>query len=266
MADQPSDGKPTFDPFKPAEPRLPGVPEKKVPTPARPAPEPAAPAAPEAATESPATPAWMAKLPPQLRALPPMALYGGAGALLLLLVLVLWLAIGSGGGSEPAEGPSPAAQAPPLAARAQSGESAPEVVTLPAPVATTQEMAKPWSHKKFIVRQGGARTPAMLLRLPVASASSSDGYWAFLLQSPFGKCELELITDLEKLRSDYRYRAQNPMVVDPCSQAVFHPLRLGDIGQNTYVRGERVQGSALRPPIAIDVRVEHGQVIAVRTE
>jgi hypothetical protein len=41
---------------------------------------------------------------------------------------------------------------------------------------------------------------------------------------------------------------------------------MGGIGRSTYVRGEVVHGSALRPPVAIDVRVEKGQVIAVRTE
>ncbi len=268
MADQPSDEKPTFDPFKPAEPRLPGVPEKKAPKPA------AKPSAtdPAPAPAQAATPAWMEKLPPQLRALPPAALYGGTGGILLLLVIVLWFAFRPSDTVTPSPAPSAttAPATPPAAspgvASGQPSEPPPEVLTLPAAVATTQEMAKPWSFKKFMVRQAGTRTPAMLLRIPVASAASANGYWAFMLQSPFGRCELELITDLQKLQSDYGYRAQYPMVVDPCSQALFHPLRMGSIGASTYVRGELVQGSALRPPIAIDVRVERGQVIAVRTE
>ncbi len=269
MSDQPCDEKPKFDPFKPAEPRLPGVPEKKPPKPAPKPAEAGAGAAPAPATEAQPTPAWMAKLPPQLRSLPPKTLYAGAGGILLLLVIVLWMAFGSGG--EPTSGtPQGAAgdaDAPPVGSpRVASGEPAPEVVTLPAPVATTQEMAKPWSAKKFIVRQAGQRTPAMLLRVPGGSAGSGEGYWAFLLQSPFGRCELEMIADLARLQTEYGYRAQNPMVVDPCSRAVFHPLRRGNIGRSTYVRGEVVHGSALRPPVAIDIRVERGQVIAVRTE
>lgn len=182
----------------------------------------------------------------------------------MLVVIMLWFALGSG--ESPASQPIAAATTTTPAAPAVAGEPPPEVVTLPAPVATTQEMAKVWAAKKFIVRHSGTRTPALLVRLPSAPAASANGYWAFLLQSPFGRCELELITDLQKLQADYGYRAQTPMVVDPCSQALFHPLRLGRISGNTYARGEVVHGAALRPPVAIDVRVERGQVIAVRTE
>jgi hypothetical protein len=259
MSDKPSDEKPQFDPFKPAEPRLPGVPEKK--------PVPATPAAAAPAGEPPqsAVQALLAKF----RALPPLAQYGmGASVLLLVVVLVAWMA--SGSGSEPVPANPTVSTTEPTAVptgplRAATPEVV-EIVTLPAPVATTQEMTKPWTAKRFIVRQAGQRTPAMLLRVPAGSAGSANGYWAFLLTSPFGRCELELMTDLEKLQAEYSYRAQHAMVVDPCSRAVFHPLRMGSIGQSTYVRGEVVQGSALRPPIAIDVRVERGQVIAVRTE
>jgi len=268
MSDQPSDEKPKFDPFKPAEPRLPGVPEKKPPKPAATPPDGAPAAAGATAAEQPA-PSGMEKLLSQFRALPPLAQYGsGAVVLLLVVSLIAWMASGSGTAPDPA---APAAATgepatlPPGSARVASA-AAVEVVTLPAPVATTQEMSRPWTSKKFIVRQAGQRTPAMLLRVPAGSAGSANGYWAFLLQSPFGRCELELMSDLEKLQSEYSYRAQHAMVVDPCSRAVFHPLRMGSIGQSTYVRGEVVQGSALRPPIAIDLRVERGQVIAVRTE
>lgn len=260
MSDKPSEEKPQFDPFKPAEPRLPGVPEKK--------PQPAAPAAAAPAGE-PSAQGGVQALLAKFRALPPLAQYG-AGAIVLLLVVSLVAWMGSGSGDKPAPANSTGATNEPAAVPAGSLRAATpevvEVVTLPAPVATTQEMTKPWTAKRFIVRQAGQRTPALLLRVPAGSAASANGYWAFLLTSPFGRCELELITDLEKLQSQYNYRAQQPMVVDPCSRAVFHPLRMGSIGQSTYVRGEVVQGSALRPPIAIDVRVERGQVIAVRTE
>lgn len=260
MSDKPSDQKPQFDPFKPAEPRLPGVPEKK--------PQPAAPAA-AAPTGEPPAPSGLQALRAKFRALPPLAQYGaGAMVLLLVVALVAWMASGSADKAAPADPPAATSEPAPVPAgtpRAATPEVV-EVVTLPAPVATTQEMAKPWSAKRFIVRQAGQRTPAMLLRVPAGSAGSANGYWAFLLTSPFGRCELELLTDLDKLQAEYNYRAQQPMVVDPCSRAVFHPLRMGSIGQSTYVRGEVVQGSALRPPIAIDVRVERGQVIAVRTE
>lgn len=270
MSDQPSGEKPKFDPFKPAEPRLPGVPERKPPKPAAKPPEGATgEAAPVAAVEQQPALRGAKKLLAQFRALPPLAQYGSAAVAFLLVVsLVVWLAGGSGETPAPAAPPttsSESAALPPGSPRVTSGVAV-EIVTLPAPVATTQEMAKPWTAKRFIVRQAGQRTPAMVVRVPAGSAGTANGYWAFLLTSPFGRCELELLDDLEKLQSEYGYRAQHAMVVDPCSRAVFHPLRMGSIGQSTYVRGEVVQGSALRPPIAIDLRVERGQVIAVRTE
>lgn len=280
MSDKPSDEKPQFDPFKPPEPQLPGVPAKKAEfDPFKPAeprlpgvpekkPRPAAPAAAPPAGQ-PAKQGGVQALLAKFRALPPWAQYGtGAGVLLLVVSLVAWMASGSENKATTVNSLGATGQPTPMPAgslRVATPEVV-EVVTLPAPVATTQEMAKPWTAKRFIVRQGGLRTPAMLLRVPTGSAGSANGYWAFLLTSPFGRCELELLTELDKLQADYNYRAQQPMVVDPCSRAVFHPLRMGSIGQSTYVRGEVVQGSALRPPIAIDVRVERGQVIAVRTE
>lgn len=117
-----------------------------------------------------------------------------------------------------------------------------------------------------MIRQAGARRPAIVVRLPNASSGDSSGYWAFLLQSVYGKCELELVADLNKLAADYSYRAAHPMVVDPCTQTLFHPLRLDTIGPGIYARGEVVQGTAIRPPLAVEIRIERGHIIAVRTE
>jgi len=168
-------------------------------------------------------------------------------------------ATGSGAPSGAPASPTSAAATPPTAA-------APEVVTLPATVATTKEMAKPWSFKRFIVRQAGDRMPAMLLRIPAGPAGAASGYWAFLLKASYAPCELELITDLKKLADEYGHPARNPMVVEPCTQTLFNPLSYGPIGANTYARGEVVRGTALRPPVMIDIRVQKGEVIAVRTE
>jgi hypothetical protein len=211
----------------------------------------------------------MEKLPPQLRALPPAALYGGAGGVAVLLVILLWLVFRS-----PEQPPvplpqaeaTPAAPASPAAAEpGQTAEPAPEVFTLPATVATTQEMAKAWSYKKFIIRQAGERIPAMVLRLP-GSAGNASAYWGFSLRAPFGRCDLDLITDTQKLASEFGYSVSHPMVVDPCTNTLFHPLRMGTIGPSTYARGEVVQGTALRPPVAVEIRIQKGEVIAVRTE
>lgn len=106
----------------------------------------------------------------------------------------------------------------------------------------------------------------MVVRLPNASSGDPSGYWAFLLQSAFGKCELEMLSDSNKLAADYGYRAAHPMVVDPCTHAVFHPLRLASIAPGVYARGEVVQGTAIRPPLAVEIRIEDGQIIALRTE
>src|SRR5712671_3352481 len=82
-------------------------------------------------------------------------------------------------------------------------------------IAEIPEMAKPWSSKEFYIRNrlSGENVPALLVRLPTGSASQASGYWAFALKAPFGNCQLEYLTDLGKLKSDYDFRAAKyPMV------------------------------------------------------
>ncbi len=105
----------------------------------------------------------------------------------------------------------------------------------------------------------------MVVRLPTGAPGDSASYWAFSLQAPFGRCELDYATDLAKLSSEYGYRASHPMVVDACNGTVYDPLTLGNVG-GAWVRGEIVQGSGIRPPLSIEVRVERGRVIATRME
>jgi hypothetical protein len=128
----------------------------------------------------------------------------------------------------------------------------------PSEAATVEELSKPWAAKKFTfvnpVTQDNV--PAMVLRLP------GGGLWAFSLQAPFGKCELEFVTDLATLASKYRFRASHPMVVNPCDGTVFDPLKVTPLGGDTWARGQIVQGSSLRPPISIDVQVRGKSVIA----
>ena len=100
----------------------------------------------------------------------------------------------------------------------------------------------------------------MVIRLP------GGGLWAFSLQEPYGKCELEFVTDLGRLATQYGYRASHPMVVNPCNNTVYDPLKVGSLGGNVWVRGEIVQGGGLRPPLAIDVRVSGHSIIADRIE
>jgi hypothetical protein len=98
------------------------------------------------------------------------------------------------------------------------------------------------------------------MRLP------SGELWAFSLKGPAGRCELEFVSDLATLESNYRFRAIHPMVVSPCDGTVYDPLKVAPLAGNTWARGEIVQGSGLRPPISIDVKASGRTILADRIE
>ncbi len=137
-------------------------------------------------------------------------------------------------------------------------------------IADVTEMAKPWSSKQFFIRNGltGENIPALLLRLPGGSPSQSSGYWAFSTNAPFGNCKLEYLTDLEKLIKDYGFRSpKHPMVGNPCSHTVFDPTKTAVLpGSEVWVPGAIVQGSDLRPPLEIELKVVGKNILAVRSE
>ena len=137
-------------------------------------------------------------------------------------------------------------------------------------IAEVAEMGKPWSSKQFFIRNGltGENIPALLVRLPGGSPTQSSGYWAFSTNAPFGSCKLEYVTDLNKLKNDYGYRAaKHPMVGNPCSRTVFDPTKTAVLpGSEVWVRGAIVQGSDLRPPLGIELKVEGKNILAVRSE
>jgi len=137
-------------------------------------------------------------------------------------------------------------------------------------IATTGEMTTPWSHKEFSIRNGltGENMPAVLVRLPTGSPSRASGYWAFSLNAPYGNCRLEYITDLTRLQNDYGFpAAKHPMVGNPCSHTVFDPAKTATLpGTGAIVRGAIVQGSDLRPPLAIEIRVSGKDIQAIRAE
>ncbi len=108
--------------------------------------------------------------------------------------------------------------------------------------------------------------PALLLRLPRGKERAADAYWGFVLEEPFGRCELEYVTDRERLEREFGYPAHHPMIVDPCNRSVYHPLRLGMRTDGALLRGEVVAGPAIRPPLAVQLRVRGDEIIAVRTE
>lgn len=162
--------------------------------------------------------------------------------------------------------PEPAQQIE-LPTPASDLNSAPEATETRPAIATTAELAQPWASKKFFFRNRltGENVPALIVHLP-GPASQASSYWAFGLQVPFGRCQLEFISDPEKLQNDYGFRATHPMVGDPCSRAVFDPLKLATGPGNVWVRGAVAQGSAIRPPFGIEVQVRGNEILATRME
>ena len=96
------------------------------------------------------------------------------------------------------------------------------------------DLAKPWSSVDFFVRNRltGENIPATIVRLPGGSGlHRPHGYWAFSRKAPYGSCQLEYITDIDKLRSEYDYRAANhPLVGNPCSHTLYDPLKTAQPG------------------------------------
>jgi hypothetical protein len=136
-------------------------------------------------------------------------------------------------------------------------------------IATLSEMAKPWTSKDFFFRNRltGENVPALLVRLPAPGASQPNGYWAFALNSPYGNCQLEYVSDLDKLKNDYGYHAaKHPMVGNPCSHTLFDPLHMANLPGDVWVRGSIAQGSDLRPPLGIQLKIEGKRILAVRME
>jgi len=136
-------------------------------------------------------------------------------------------------------------------------------------IARVNEMAKPWSSKQFFIRNrlNGENISGLLVRLPGGSPSHASGYWAFAQKAPFGDCQLEYVTNLEKLKNDYGFSAaKHPMVGNPCSRTVYDPLKLSNLPGSVWARGAIVQGSDLRPPLGIEIKVEGKKILAVRAE
>jgi len=134
-------------------------------------------------------------------------------------------------------------------------------------VATVSELAQPWSSKRFFFRSLtlSKYVPALIIRLP-GPASESKSYWAFSLEAPFSQCQFVYLDDLAKLSSDYRFQAEHPMVVNPCSQAIFDPLQLKELPGNILVRGAIVHGYDPRPPYGIELKVAGNQIRALAME
>lgn len=136
-------------------------------------------------------------------------------------------------------------------------------------VATVAEMSKAWSSKNFffVNHLTGENVPAVLIRLPQGSPNSAEGYWAYEVNAPFGNCRLEYITDLTHLTNDYDFHnAHHPMVGNPCSRSVFDPTKMSEIPGDIWVRGTLVQGSDVRPPLGIELKIQNKNILALRME
>jgi hypothetical protein len=189
-----------------------------------------------------------------------LQLGGLAAAVLLIGIVFLWRTNRPSHGATGPEVSDTAteASAPPPAA-AFSDAVVPDG---PIAAATAEELAKPWSAKQFTFVKPFTheKLDAMVIRLP------GGRLWAFALHEPYGRCDLEFVTDVGQLAKQYGYRASHPMVASPCSGTVYDPMKVGEIGGNVFVRGEIVHGSGLRPPTSIDVLEKGSLIIADRIE
>jgi hypothetical protein len=228
-----------YDPFKPQQPAIPGVPS--------------APADSNHKTHSThpdvEAPARKYKLPPAWVSMTlAVILFGSAAA--------AWMKHSPERTAPVAASPKPAAE--------PDADSGPEVRKLqvgPGEIATKEELAKPWASREFSFRSPltGDLMPAEVVRLP------GGDYWGFLLKEPYGNCQLLYMTDLKTLHEHYNVDTEHPMVVDPCNGSVFDLEKYGS-APSGLVRGDVVAGPAIRPPLAIEIRVEGNKLVAVRSE
>ncbi|HXO87566.1 MAG TPA: hypothetical protein VN885_02885 [Candidatus Acidoferrales bacterium] len=237
-----------LDPFKPQQPTIPGV----EPQPERARPEASAAPALEPRREVAAAPVSHAAQPKII-----LIVLGAVVAVVLVGGLILWGKVSSSK-AIPVSADTTAPSDPPPPAPA-----APSEPMGPGAIATVGELAKPWASKHFQYRNyvSGQLEPAMVVHLPHGE------YWGFSLVEPFGTCQLEFVTDLDKLKADYGYRAEHPMVADPCNHTVYDLLRYGGgASSDDLVRGVIVQGNGIRPPMAIEIKVQGDNVVAGRSE
>jgi hypothetical protein len=238
-----SDENKPFDPFRPSQPRIPGVPSK--------------------AAGSGETPAARggADLRTKLSRVhfPPPWISAVIVAAVVAGIAVAWWS---------RERPAKELAPPPVEASSVPAIAEPppkpaeKLAVAPGVVATTDELAKPWSSKRFTYRDPKTtlETPGIVVHLP------GGAYWGLSLREPYGTCYLEYVTDLAKLESVYHYRADHPMVGDPCNRTVFDLARFGTNPEGGLVRGAIAQGAGIRPPMAIEIRTKGKQVVAIKME
>jgi hypothetical protein len=178
-------------------------------------------------------------------------------ALLCVSGLTLWLSYGRHAGTH-----SPATAEMAAASTSNTRKNDTETNA----VATLYELAAPWSSKafSFVDPNTHQSIPAVVVHLPGPPAEPS--FWAFALTSPFSRCQLQYVTDLNALAQRFGVSAAHPMVVSDCDGAVFDPLKMATLPDGSWVRGDIVHGGAIRPPISIQVEVRGRDIVADRIE
>lgn len=195
----------------------------------------------------------------------------------VILVLALTLAAGSGwwvlhlsrGKANPQTSAGALVPLPALADTSvpvQQFSPAPE--TSASAIATIEELSSTWSWKTFTYANPKTHenVPAMIIRLPGGVETSSDSYWAFSLHAPYATCDLDYVTDIGQLAARYAYHTNHPMVVAACDGTLYDPLRVGTSPTGAWVRGAIAQGAGIRPPMAIEVRIQGHAIFAERSE
>lgn len=162
-----------------------------------------------------------------------------------------------------------AAQIEVPAAVADLAASVPVAAQPDTSVASIPELAKAWSSRPFVFhnRDTGESVAALLIRLPGESPLKPSGYWCLAMKPVYGNCKLDYVEDLQKLKVDYNYRqARHPMIVNPCTRSVYDPLKYATLPGEILARGAIMQGSDLRPPLTIEIKLKGKQILAGRME
>jgi hypothetical protein len=136
-------------------------------------------------------------------------------------------------------------------------------------IASLADFPKPWSSADFFIRNTvtGDDVPATIVRLPTGSPSQRTSYWAFSRKAIYGTCQLEYVSALEKLRQEYGYKAAtHPLVGNPCTRVLYDPLKTANLPGNLWIRGATIQGSDIRPPLGVEIKIQGKDILATRTE
>src|SRR6266436_6199521 len=100
-------------------------------------------------------------------------------------------------------------------------------------IATVADLSRPWASADFFVRNRltGENIPATIVRLPYGFP-----------------------------------RANHPLVGNPCSRTLYDPLKTSNLPGDVWMRGGIVQGSDIRPPFGVEIKIQSKQILAMRSE